>query len=96
MRVGILYAIEPDQVGAMLAEFAGGQLHGRAVTSTCQLYASADLGLALFLGPAGSYSGDQWLEGNTVTQAWGATYDDVTTSLAEAGPSAEVLELLAG
>jgi hypothetical protein len=84
MRVGILYTIAPTTDAAtLLDEFAGGTLHGRAMTSTCELYASGSD--ALFLGPSGTFGNDGWIEGDAVALAWADDYAGVHSALADAG-----------
>jgi len=85
MRVGILYIIDPSTTAAaLLAEFAGGTLHGEAVTSTCQFYAAGSD--ALFLGPNGSYGYDDWLEGDSSIITIGDTYDEVIAEMTMLDP----------
>jgi hypothetical protein len=90
MRVGILYIIDPSTTAAaLLAEFAGGTLHGRTITSTCQFYASD--GRALFLGPAGSFGYDDWLEGDSEIMTMAASYDGVIAEMTMLDPVVAVL-----
>ena len=84
MRVGILYTIDGStSADALLSEFAGGELHGRAVTSTCQFYAAGPS--ALFLGPSGTYGADQWIEGDAMAVVFAPDYPGVHAGFAEAG-----------